>query len=162
MFRKFNKEEVSMGLSGSTSTTLISKNTEVVGDIHFSGTLHIEGVLRGNVYAKDGGEAHLEVAESGKVEGQMTVPTVRINGRVTGDIHSSKLVELAAKAEVDGNVHYKLIEMVKGAQVNGNFVYSGPDADTVAKPATVLDTARSAETTENSASAASTTVGSAS
>ena len=117
-----------MGLSGSTSTTLISKNTEVVGDIHFTGTLHIEGTLRGNVYVSDGNDAHLEVADNGKVEGQITVPTVRINGRVIGDIHSSKHVELAAKAEVDGNVHYKLIEMVKGAQVNGNLLYTADEA----------------------------------
>lgn len=117
-----------MGLSGSTSTTLISKNTEVVGDIHFSGTLHIEGTLRGNIFVTDGNDAHLEVAENGKVEGQITVPTVRINGRVAGDIHASKHVELAAKAEVDGNVHYRLIEMVKGAQVNGNLVYTAEEA----------------------------------
>lgn len=132
-----------MGLSGSTSsTTLISKNTEVVGDIHFSGTLHIEGTLRGNIYVKDGGDAHLDVAENGKVEGQITVPTVRINGCVVGDIYSTKHVELAAKAEVEGNVHYKLIEMVKGAQVNGNLVYSAEEAGKKTKP--VADNAKNA------------------
>ena len=113
-----------MGISG-TSTTLISKNTEVVGDIHFSGTLHIEGVLRGNVIANEGTDAHLDIAEKGVVEGQINVPTIRINGRVVGDVISNKHVELAAKAEVEGNVHYHLIEMVKGAQVNGSFVYTG-------------------------------------
>jgi cytoskeletal protein CcmA (bactofilin family) len=113
-----------MGLSG-TSTTLISKNTEVVGDIHFSGTLHIEGTLRGNVIAKGGNDAHLHIAENGVVEGQIKVPTVCINGKVIGDVFSTKHTELAAKAEVEGNVHYHLIEMVKGAQVNGSFVYTG-------------------------------------
>lgn len=114
-----------MGLSGSTSTTLISKNTEVVGDIHFTGELHVEGVLRGNVYVKDGGDAFLDVAENGVVEGQIKVSRVRINGHVVGDVHSDKHVELAAKAVVEGNVNYHLIEMVKGAQVNGSLVYSG-------------------------------------
>lgn len=112
-----------MGLAGGASTTLIAKNTEVVGDIHFSGTLHIEGTLKGNIYVKDGADAHLDIAEGGQVEGQINVSTVRINGRVIGDIHTTKHIELAAKAEVDGNVHYKLIEMVKGAQVNGSLVY---------------------------------------
>ncbi|MEX1032497.1 MAG: polymer-forming cytoskeletal protein [Cellvibrionaceae bacterium] len=133
-----------MGISGSASTTLIAKNTEVVGDIHFSGTLHIEGTLRGNVHVKDGGDAHLDVAEHGCVEGQITVPTVRINGRVVGDVHSSKHVELAAKAEVEGNVHYKLIEMVKGAQVNGSLVYTGENAGKQAKPAVAFDEAKTA------------------
>lgn len=117
-----------MGLASGASTTLIAKNTEVVGDIHFSGTLHIEGTLKGNVYAKDGADAHLDIAEGGCVEGQINVSTVRINGRVLGDIHTTKHIELAAKAEVEGNVHYKLIEMVKGAQVNGSLVY-GSEAE---------------------------------
>lgn len=113
-----------MGLSG-TTTTLISKNTEVVGDIHFTGELHIEGKLRGNILVKDGGDAFLDVTESGVVEGQISVSRVRINGHVMGDVHSNKHIELAAKAVVEGNVHYHLIEMVKGAQVNGSFVYTG-------------------------------------
>lgn len=117
-----------MGLSGTTSTTLISKNTEVVGDIHFSGELHIEGTLRGNIFVKDGGDAFLDVAENGVVEGQINVSRVRINGKVVGDVHSDKHVELAAKAVVEGNVNYHLIEMVKGAQVNGSLVYSGENS----------------------------------
>lgn len=123
-----------MGLASGASTTLIAKNTEVVGDIHFSGTLHIEGTLKGNVYVKDGADAHLDIAENGRVEGQITVSTVRINGRVIGDIYTTKHIELAAKAEVDGNVHYKLIEMVKGAQVNGKLVY-GADEVKASQPA---------------------------
>jgi len=123
-----------MGLSSSTSTTLISKNTEVVGDVHFTGELHIEGTLRGNIFVKDGGDAFLDIAESGVVEGQITVSRVRINGHVVGDVHSNKHVELAAKAEVEGNVHYHLIEMVKGSQVNGSLVYSG-EASNKKKPA---------------------------
>ena len=50
---------------------------------------------------------------------------VIINGNVKGDVHCSDHVELAGKANVDGNVHYNLIEMVKGAQLNGNLVYAG-------------------------------------
>ena len=114
-----------MALSGNASTTLISKSTEVVGDIHFAGELHIEGTLRGNIFVKDGGDAFLDVAENGVVEGQIKVSRVRINGHVVGDVHSDKHVELAAKAVVEGNVNYHLIEMVKGAQVNGSLVYSG-------------------------------------
>jgi len=114
-----------MGITGGAGTTLISKNTEVVGDIHFTGELHIEGKLRGNILVKDGGDAFLDVAENGVVEGQIRVSRVRINGHVLGDVFSDKHVELAAKAVVEGNVNYHLIEMVKGAQVNGSLVYSG-------------------------------------
>ncbi len=120
----------------SGSTTLISKSTELVGDIHFNGNLEIEGRVRGNIYAEEGSDARVRIMEKGLVEGEINVPTIVINGAVSGDVHSSKHVELAAKAAVQGNVHYNMIEMVKGAQVNGSLLYSGgksakavPEAD---------------------------------
>lgn len=109
----------------SGSTTLISKSTELVGDIHFNGNLEIEGRVRGNIYAEEGSDARVRIMEKGLVEGEICVPTIVINGSVNGDVHSSKHVELAAKAAVQGNVHYNMIEMVKGAQVNGSLLYSG-------------------------------------
>jgi cytoskeletal protein CcmA (bactofilin family) len=129
-----NKES-NMGFSAG-NTTLISRSTEVVGDIHFTGSLEVEGRVRGNIYAEEGTDARVRVMEKGLVEGQISVPTVVINGSVNGDVHSGKHIELAAKATVQGNVHYHLIEMVKGSQVNGNLLYSGKEAK--GKPAEKL------------------------
>ena len=117
------------------STTLVSKSTQVVGDIHFSGNLEIEGRVKGNIFAEEGSDARVRIMEKGLVEGQINVPTIVINGTVKGDVHSGKHVELAAKAEVSGNVHYNLIEMVKGSQVNGSLVYNGSSS----KPAAVTE-----------------------
>ena len=119
----FSKKETSTSFSAG-STTLISKNTEVIGDIKFSGNLMIEGTVKGNIYVSDGADAHARVLDNGCIEGEICVPTLVINGKVNGDVYSSKHIELAAKAVVNGNVHYSLIEMVKGAQVNGNLVYN--------------------------------------
>src|SRR5690554_736038 len=112
----------------SNNHTLISRGTKVVGDLHFTGDLQIEGHVCGNIMAESGNDAKLVVADKGVVEGEIRVPMVIINGNVIGNVHSSKHVELAAKAVVEGNVHYQLIEMVKGAQVNGSLVYSGTSA----------------------------------
>lgn len=105
--------------------TLISRSARITGDLHFTGDLQIEGKVCGNVIAEPGQEARVVVAETGMVEGEIRVPVAVINGHVSGDIHSSKRIELAAKAVVVGNVHYQIIEMVKGAQVNGNLIYVG-------------------------------------
>lgn len=118
----FGKKDKTMGGFASGSTTLLSKSTEVIGDMHFTGNLEVEGIVRGNVIAN--GDARVRVMEKGLVEGEISAPNVVINGRVIGDVYSSKHVELAANAVVEGNVHYQLIEMVKGAQVNGSLVYS--------------------------------------
>ncbi|MGH1486376.1 MAG: bactofilin family protein [Cellvibrionaceae bacterium] len=130
----FGKKETATSFSAG-STTLVSKNTEIVGDIKFTGNLMIEGTVRGNVYTSGGADAHARVLDKGVVEGEIRVPTLVINGTVNGDVYSDKHIELAAKAVVNGNVHYSLIEMVKGAQVNGNLVYSSePSAKKDPKP----------------------------
>lgn len=42
------------------------------------------------------------------------VPSVLVGGRVIGDIYTDKLIELAAGAVVEGNVHYNILEVAKG------------------------------------------------
>ena len=105
-------------------TTMIAKGTVIDGDVRFEGGLLVEGTIKGNVRADDGSEALLRLSEAGKIEGEIHVPNVVVNGKVNGDVHSSAHVELAAKAVVNGNVHYHLIEMVMGAEVNGSLVHS--------------------------------------
>ena len=107
--------------------TLISRNTEIVGDIHFSGELFIEGRIKGNIYAEDDSAALIRVAENGAVEGEICVPSAVINGLIQGDLRSANNIELAYKAVVVGNVYYNLIEMVMGSEVNGNLIHIGAD-----------------------------------
>ena len=126
-----------MSLTG--GTTLISKSTEVIGDVHFSGSLEIEGVVKGNIIADGKGEAKVNVREKGRVEGDITAPLVMINGQVKGNVHSNKHIELAAKAVVEGNVHYHMIEMVKGSQVNGSLVYGTVEPAQDSKPKVASD-----------------------
>jgi cytoskeletal protein CcmA (bactofilin family) len=104
-------------------TTLISKATEITGDVHFGGVLEVEGKVRGNIYADDDSSAEVRVRESGLVQGEIKVPSVIINGLVEGDVHSTQHLELAAKGRVVGNVYYHLIEMVMGSEVNGSLCH---------------------------------------
>ncbi|EGG98663.1 Integral membrane protein CcmA involved in cell shape determination [gamma proteobacterium IMCC2047] len=108
--------------------TLISSQTNINGDIRFSGGLHIDGEVRGSVVAEPGSKAVVRISDHGVVEGKVRAPHVIINGRVDGDVFSSEHVELAANAVVNGTVHYQLIEMVVGAQVNGSLVHDAADA----------------------------------
>lgn len=103
--------------------TLVGRNTELQGDIHFTGGLHIDGVIKGNVTAEAGTSSVLRLSEHGRIEGEVRVPHISLNGTVNGDVHASEGVELASHARVNGNVYYKLIEMAMGAEVNGNLVH---------------------------------------
>jgi len=106
------------GVSG--STTLVSRDTVIVGDIHFSGNLDIEGLVQGNITALPDQDAFVRVVQDGRVEGEVRAPSVIINGAIEGDVYSSKHLELAAKARVHGNVFYTLVEMAAGSEVNGS------------------------------------------
>lgn len=99
--------------------SLLCAATRVVGDIYFSGDFYLEGSLKGNIYFDDSKPAKLVVTETGVVEGEIHASNIIINGHVRGAIYSTKHLELAAKAVVEGNVHYESIEMVKGAQLKG-------------------------------------------
>lgn len=118
MFGNGSKKRNSMKVE-----TLVGRNTEIQGDIHFSGGLHVDGVIRGNVSAEEGSSSVLRLSEHGRIEGEVRVPHISLNGTVNGDVHASQGVELASHARVNGNVYYKLIEMAMGAEVNGNLVH---------------------------------------
>lgn len=47
--------------------TLVSKGTRIVGDVHFSGELNVEGQLVGNIIADNNSE--LLISQSGQIEG---------------------------------------------------------------------------------------------
>ena len=106
----------------SNNHTLISRATKVAGDIYFTGELQLEGKVTGNIIAEDEKDAKVVIADTGIVEGEIRAPVVIVNGKVLGNIYSSKHLELAAKGNVTGTVHYHSIEMVKGAQVNGSMI----------------------------------------
>lgn len=104
--------------------SLIGQNTEIKGDVIFSGGLHVDGKVKGNVIAAEGADSVLTLSERGTIEGEVKVPNVVINGTVIGDVHAMGHVELATQAKVHGSVYYNLIEMAMGAEVNGNLVHS--------------------------------------
>lgn len=103
--------------------TLISNNSEIKGDLHFSGGLHIDGKVSGNIFADADSNAVVRISESGMVEGEIKAPNIIINGRVVGNVYSASHLELAKKAMVTGDVHYVMMEMVMGAQVNGSLIH---------------------------------------
>ncbi len=110
------------GPAGLGETTLVAAGTTLTGDLEFSGHLEIEGTVVGNITSSDE-KSRLRILNSGTVHGDISVGTLIINGRVKGNLFAKKLIKLAAKALVEGNLNYKLIEIEKGAEVAGSFVY---------------------------------------
>ena len=103
--------------------TLIGATTRIDGNVSFSGGLHLDGYINGNVVAEGPGFAALWVSEQGGIEGSVTVSAMVLNGIVKGDIDASGRVEMGDKARVLGNVTYSVIETAVGAQINGKLIH---------------------------------------
>jgi cytoskeletal protein CcmA (bactofilin family) len=113
---------------GAAVDTLIGRQTEVLGDVRFSGGLHVDGKIKGSVSTLGADKsAHLSVSESGAIEGDVRVPTMMLNGTVIGDVRATEKLSLAAKARVTGNVYYKVLQMEPGAMINGQLLYEGSE-----------------------------------
>jgi cytoskeletal protein CcmA (bactofilin family) len=108
--------------------TLIGRSASVQGDVEFSGGLHVDGRITGNVRALPGAASSLSVSEHGVIEGSVIAPHVVLNGAVNGDISASERVALGTKARVRGNVSYGVIEMALGAEISGKLIPTGADA----------------------------------
>lgn len=99
--------------------SLISEGTSIVGTVHFVDGLRIDGEVRGDVLATEGGHSIVVISEKARVQGKVKADHVIINGEVDGPIHCSELLELQPKARVVGNLAYEMLEMHQGAQVDG-------------------------------------------
>lgn len=102
--------------------SLVGGKTKLVGDVHFSGGLHVDGVIQGNVIA-EGDESLVTTSEKGRIEGNVHVHNIVLSGEVIGDVYALTHIELAPNARVTGNVYYNLIEMAGGAEVNGSLIH---------------------------------------
>lgn len=104
--------------------SLIGENTEIIGDIKFSGGLHVDGRIKGNIFADGDSNSVLSLSDQGMVEGEIHVPYNIIDGTVNGNVYSSEHVELEARSRITGDVYYNLLEISGGAQVSGQLVYT--------------------------------------
>ena len=124
----FSGERKTDAGEGHSIDTLIGENTTVKGDVRFRGGLHVDGRIDGGVATADGQEGELTLSERGSIKGEVKVPVVVINGRVEGDIVSSKRVELNPQARVSGNIRYRKIHMHLGSEVIGQLICESEEA----------------------------------
>ncbi len=113
---------------GSSVTTLIARNTRIEGKLEFTGVLEIEGLVVGDVLAASDSKSVVRVLNNGRIEGEIRVPQVIINGEVLGNVFAEEQLYLAEKAVIEGNVHYRVIEIEKGARINGSILQLGKEA----------------------------------
>lgn len=103
--------------------SLIGLGTKVTGDVHFTGGLRVDGEVSGSIIADAGKASTLVLSEQARVNGEIRVTHLVLNGTVTGPVEASEYLELQSKAKVTGDVKYKTLEIQLGAIVEGKLAH---------------------------------------
>jgi len=106
---KFKKEVPDEILS------LLGEGVEMVGEISFTHGLRVDGVVRGKIRS----EASLVIGPNGKVEAEVAIRRVSINGEFRGTIHASDRVEIHKEGKVFGEIFTPCLIIEAGALFDG-------------------------------------------
>lgn len=103
--------------SQNMAMTFISKGSEVKGDIHASGNLRVDGIIRGNVLA----EGDIEVSTGGVIEGKnVSARNIIIHGLVKATLVAEEQLRIHSHGEVQGDVTAKALDIESGARFVGH------------------------------------------
>lgn len=105
--------------------SLIGVGSTITGNIQFTGGLRIDGCVIGNIKAVGDKPGTLVLSEMARIEGEIDVGHIVINGTVAGPVRANEYLELMPKARVTGNVSYKTIEIHVGAVIMGRMIHEG-------------------------------------
>ncbi|MBI5006235.1 MAG: polymer-forming cytoskeletal protein [Nitrosomonadales bacterium] len=111
--------------------SLVGLGTKIVGDVNFSGGLRVDGDITGKVIADPSKPSTLVLSEHARVQGEINVTHLVVNGSIVGPVYVAEYLELQSKAKVIGDVHYKTLEIQLGAIVEGKLIHLAEATDKV-------------------------------
>jgi len=104
--------------------SLIGAGTKIEGNVTFVGGLRVDGEVRGSVVGSGEQPSTLVVSEQARIDGEIHVSHLVVNGIINGPIFSAEFLELQAHSRVKGDVQYSTLEMHLGAVVEGRLVHA--------------------------------------
>ncbi|OFZ97091.1 MAG: cell shape determination protein CcmA [Betaproteobacteria bacterium RIFCSPLOWO2_02_FULL_62_17] len=108
--------------------SLIGVGTKIEGNVLFSGGLRVDGEIIGNVTASPDQSSTLVLSEHARIDGEIKVSHLVINGAVNGPVYAAEFLELQSHSRIKGDVHYNSLEMHLGAIVEGRLVHRSSEA----------------------------------
>ncbi len=96
-------------------STLLGTGSEFEGKLTFEGTVRIDGVLKGEVFSDD----VLIIGEGARVEAEIDVGSIIIQGTVIGNIRAKHSIEVRAPGRVNGDVTTPSLQIEKGVVFEG-------------------------------------------
>lgn len=106
----FSRKTVSEEFNG-----FLAQGTSLTGDLHFSGTLHLNGNVRGSITTAD----VLIIGEHATVEAEIKAGEIQIYGTVSGNINCAGRVEICETGRVRGDVRTPSLVIKEGGTFEG-------------------------------------------
>lgn len=103
-------------LDSNKITGFFDKDTEIDGNLTFKGSFRIDGHFKGKINS----ESILIIGEKGKVEADVNIGYIIINGEIKGNIQATEKVEINATGRVIGSVITPKLIVEEGAYLESN------------------------------------------
>lgn len=114
-------------------TGFFDRDTEFQGDLSFKGSFRIDGRFKGKIVS----DSLLIVGEEGKVEADVRVGFLVINGEIKGNIQAAEKIEIHSRGRVIGTVSTPRLAVEEGAYIEANCLAGEkavlPDEERLAK-----------------------------
>ena len=101
--------------------TLLGRGSEFEGKLTFEGTVRIDGTLKGEVFSDD----VLIVGEGARVEAEIDVGEIIIQGTVVGNIRAKRSIEILTPGRVKGDLSTPSLQIDKGVIFEGRCFMEG-------------------------------------
>ena len=111
--------------------SLIGVGTRIEGNVTFKGGLRVDGEICGNVSALADDASTLVLSEKARIDGEIRVSHLVVNGTVNGPVHAAESLELQAHSRINGDVHYRTLEMHLGAVLDGRLVHESGEGKAI-------------------------------
>ena len=99
----------------SSSTSLLSKKVNIVGDIQGNEDLHVEGRFKGSIKIT----GNIFVGQTGLVEADVEADNIIIQGKIHGNVMARKQLEIQSLGELIGDCTAQSIDIKEGAIFEG-------------------------------------------
>jgi cytoskeletal protein CcmA (bactofilin family) len=106
-------------------TAFIDEASEIDGKFTFSGTVMINGRLRGEIHSND----TLIVGEKGVINASVRAGIVLVSGEVVGNVVGVERVELRGSARVTGDIEAPIVVVDEGVMFDGHCRMTRAGAD---------------------------------
>jgi cytoskeletal protein CcmA (bactofilin family) len=96
--------------------TILGPESKFQGTLSFEGTVRIDGSFKGDINTTD----VLVVGQGAKVEAEIKVGSIVVNGEVNGNITAKTAVEIHAPGKVRGNINTPVLVIDRGVTFEGS------------------------------------------